>query len=577
MTTWHSVTAIGRVTAAFVLGLFLWAGSAQAQDCEATEYQRIQGPPNSAFGGTLAISAAAGGDVALVGAHREEVEKSDEILTDAGAAYFLRYVGGTWVEEQRVESPPPKGPTANSYFGRAVAVRGDLAIITEMNEHQSDRGAAYGYHFDRDTETWVVEDPPLTPEELPDGSMFGISAAIDETGTVAVIGAFKENGDVNGAAYVYRRVGQEWRLEQRLTGDGGWFGYDVGISGDTLVVMASYPPPGNPGAHVYRYSGDTWEPEGNKLVPAGAILSAGKCAISGDMILLGGPLVDGNAGAAFVFCRGGGNWSERYKISAPSGGLFGIAVALDQNVALIGANRVGGDVGEAYAYVLSCGGYGNRANLLPFEGSNLYGAAVALNHGWGVVGEEITGDERGDDAYFYNPISDCNYNDRVDICEDDPCPPVPVTVLPETVEVTRGVAVEGGLEDLFDSDNRYIAVEARRATEIAAPSVEIEVGGTSPVEQAVEISFTLEAACSGAPAIQSVKFFNFRDGVWEVMDERDAPPLDEVLTIDVTDDPDRFIEPGTGSVLCRIGYLDFGVTFPSWRGRYDQVLWTVSP
>lgn len=150
------------------------------------------------------------------------------------------------------------------------------------------------------------------------------------------------------------------------------------------------------------------------------------------------------------------------------------------------------------------------------------------------------------------------------------------TVLPTRFTVTRGVQTGGGLPDLFFSDNAYVDVQARRPTEIAAASVELEVEGTSPTETPSSLKFVLEAGQSGDPVIQRIELFNFQSGQWEVVDERAAPFADATVTISISTNARRFVQPGTRLVRARVGFHDRGVTFISWGARYDVTKWEVS-
>ncbi|GIV01471.1 MAG: hypothetical protein KatS3mg015_0301 [Fimbriimonadales bacterium] len=149
-------------------------------------------------------------------------------------------------------------------------------------------------------------------------------------------------------------------------------------------------------------------------------------------------------------------------------------------------------------------------------------------------------------------------------------------VLPSQFTVTRGVLTSGGLTDLFFSDDSYVNVEARRPTEVAAASVEIEVEGTAPSGTASSLTFVLEAASSGAPVRQRIELFNYQSGQWEQVDERNATFADTTVEIPVTSNATRFIQPGTRQMRARIGFHDRGVTFVNWGARYDQVRWLVA-
>ena len=149
-------------------------------------------------------------------------------------------------------------------------------------------------------------------------------------------------------------------------------------------------------------------------------------------------------------------------------------------------------------------------------------------------------------------------------------------VFPDSFEVTRGVLASGGLADLLASDDAYVTVDALRSTDISASSVEIEITGTSPTDTPSAIAFTAEAASSGDPANQVIDLFNYDSGEWERLDARAATSDDQTVTVNVTTDAGRFVENGTGEMKVRVGFLDLGVTFVSWDGRFDVTFWTVA-
>ncbi|GIV02247.1 MAG: hypothetical protein KatS3mg015_1077 [Fimbriimonadales bacterium] len=144
-------------------------------------------------------------------------------------------------------------------------------------------------------------------------------------------------------------------------------------------------------------------------------------------------------------------------------------------------------------------------------------------------------------------------------------------------EVLRGLQLGGNLQSLeFAEDNRVV-VEARRPTEVAAPSVEIEVRGSTTHATPSEIRFVYEGAATGAPVLQRIQFFNYQTNSWETVDERDATGSDSLTVVSIVTNPARFVQPGTGAMKARIQYHDRGVTFVSWGGQFDQVVWSVTP
>jgi hypothetical protein len=146
-------------------------------------------------------------------------------------------------------------------------------------------------------------------------------------------------------------------------------------------------------------------------------------------------------------------------------------------------------------------------------------------------------------------------------------------VLADSFTVTRGVRTSGTVQDLHFSDDSYLNVEARRPTEVAAASVEIEVQGTATSQNPSSLKIVVEAASSGAPVRQRIEAYNFATGTWEQIDERDGAQADTTLTLTLTGNLSRFVEPGTRRLRVRIGYHDRGVTFLNWGGRFDVVKW----
>jgi hypothetical protein len=145
---------------------------------------------------------------------------------------------------------------------------------------------------------------------------------------------------------------------------------------------------------------------------------------------------------------------------------------------------------------------------------------------------------------------------------------------PDSLEVTRGLHVEGDRFTLVDSDDQYVIVSAIRQNELAAASAEIEVGGTVPATDPFELRFTVEAATTGEPTKQEIHFYNFDSDTWERVDQRDGTGEDQMVTVSVNTNPGRFID-AKGQVLARVGFVDFGVTFVNWAGRFDTAYWSV--
>lgn len=171
-------------------------------------------------------------------------------------------------------------------------------------------------------------------------------------------------------------VAQEAYVKASNTNLGDGFGDSIAVSGDTLVVGASSEDGGVGGvgadenddsainagaAYVYVRQGTSWA---QQVYLKPAVIGAGdffgsRVAIDGDTIVVGAPEEDSNAtgiggdasddsrfasGAAYVFVRNGGVWTQQAYLKASNTGIndrFGCAVAISGDTIAIGARGEG--------------------------------------------------------------------------------------------------------------------------------------------------------------------------------------------------------------------------------------------
>jgi FG-GAP repeat len=199
------------------------------------------------------------------------------------------------------------------------------------------------------------------------------------------------------------------------------FGISVAVSGDTIAVGAtgessnavgvngnqnSYLSGGSGAAYVFVRSSGTWSQQAYlKASNTGARDSFGtSVAASGDTVVVGAPLEDssavgvngdqtnnlsGDSGAAYVFVRSGGNWSQQAYLKASNtrpSNKFGTSVAVSGDSVVIGAGYESGNIfgmdgngadnnsGAAYVFVRSSGGMWNQQAYLK---ASYTGAGVA--------------------------------------------------------------------------------------------------------------------------------------------------------------------------------------------------------
>jgi FG-GAP repeat len=335
------------------------------------------------FGSPVVVS----GDTVVVGAGSEDSNatgvngnQTDNSATDAGAAYVFVRNGATWSQQAYLKA---SNTDAGDAFG-AVAVSGDTVVVgadlessnaTGINGDQTDNSATEAgaaYVFVRNGATWSQQ-AYLKASNTDAGDFFGVRVAV--SGDTVVVGAVFEDGNTTGingdqtdnsatdagAAYVFVRNGATWSQQAYLkasnTDAGDAFGFSVAISGDAMVVGASFEASNATGVN------------GNQ-----ADNSAGQ------------------AGAAYVFVRDGTTWSQQAYLKASNtdaGDFFGDSVAVSGDTVVVGAahesssatgvngdqtNNSAASAGAAYIFT----GLGGIAPIIP-----LLNISTRLNVGTG--------------------------------------------------------------------------------------------------------------------------------------------------------------------------------------------------
>jgi len=419
---------------------------------------------NTGAADNFGFSVAIDGDTVVVGAYGESSNstgvngtQSDNSANYAGAAYVFVRSSGTWSQQAYLKA---SNTEANDSFGLSVAISGDTVVVgaplessnsTGVNGTQSDNSASNAgaaYVFVRTSGNWRQQ-AYLKASNTEAIDSFGYSVAI--SGDTLVLGAYAESSNATGvngtqsdnsafgagAAYVFVRSSgsgtwsQQAYLKASNTGAGDYYGSSVAISGNTVVVGAYYEASNATGvngtesnnsvsaagaAYVFVRIAGTWSQQ--------AYLKASNTeandffgysvAISGDTVVVGAVGEDGNAtgvngkesnnsasaaGAAYVFVRSSGTWTQQAYLKASNTGAndeFGVLVAISGDTVVVGAyaedsnaNVVNGtqtnnsatDAGAAYVFVRSSGTWSQRAYLKASnsEAGDFFGVSVAIS------------------------------------------------------------------------------------------------------------------------------------------------------------------------------------------------------
>jgi len=295
-------------------------------------------------------------------------------------------------------------------LGIAVDVDGDTFVVGAPGNGSDGVGAGAAYVFVRDGAGWAFQQR-LAPTDAAAGRGFGAAVALD--GDTVVVGA-PGSASNTGAAYVFVRVGTVWAQQDKLTAGadsalGDEFGAAVAVDGETALIGSPLDDDfGDASGSAYAFvrAGAVWS-EQDKLTPFVGVASQelGRAvALYGETALLGAPgdAENGtNAGAAFVFTRVNGIWSERAKLTASDGEAWdelGLAVALDGGTSYIAArgdDDVDEDAGAVYVFNGSDALWGEGDKITASDGASYdaFGSSVDA------VGEVlIVGASADDDA-----------------------------------------------------------------------------------------------------------------------------------------------------------------------------------
>ncbi len=202
----------------------------------------------------------------------------------------------------------------------------------------------------------------LKASNTEESDLFGNAMSV--SGDTLAIGAYKEDSNAtgvngnqadnsatdSGAVYIFTRAGGVWTQQAYLkasnTEAGDYFGWDVSLFGDTLVVTARYEDSNATGVN------------GNQTDNSAA-----------------------NSGAAYVFTRTAGVWSQQAYLKASNteaGDEFGAHVSISDDTIIVGAlfedsnavgingdevNNLNTDSGAAYVFTRTAGVWSQQAYL----------------------------------------------------------------------------------------------------------------------------------------------------------------------------------------------------------------------
>lgn len=341
----------------------------------ATGFERISQGDAARTDDFLGRSVSTDGTRIAAGVPEHDNTSGSATIGGAGAIAIFERVAGMWTRTALLTASD--AATAD-VLGECVALDGELLIASAANVGLLTpapwTGAAYV--FERGPSGWAQRTKlvPPNPSEFMEA---GLASAIDaETRTAVVAARLDDDAATDaGSVSVYREIGGSWTHAQELHAPdalpGDAFGYRVAIDGDVLAIAT-------PATDVIAEStGSVYVFERMKrgagpFVFRAKLMAADAAyrdrfgtsvAVDGSTIVVGAVGDDnlppgGDQGAAYVFRRTAGSWTQTAKLVAgdrqPLDGLGASVSVLEQTDGTlrvaVGASSASQGAGAVYVF-----------------------------------------------------------------------------------------------------------------------------------------------------------------------------------------------------------------------------------
>jgi len=361
------------------------------------------------------VSVSADGNTAIVGATGDN--------NRLGAVWVFTRTGSVWTQQgNKIAGSGAVGSTVDQGGAVSLSADGNTAIVGAYGDN-SEIGATWVF-----TRTGAVGSQQGNKLVGTGGVSFGDqgrSCAISADGSTIIIGGPYDNG-YKGAAWIFIRSASTWTQQgNKLVGSGAtatsYQGSSVSLSadGNTALVGGSGDAGGMGAAWVFVRNGGIWSQQ-SKLFGTGAVGSANQgssvsISADGNTALVGAFADNGYAGAAWVFTRSGSVWTQQGGKIVGSGAVgiaeqgYSVSLSSDGSIAIIGGDRDNGYVGAAWVFSRSGGIWTQQGNKMVGTGgvgTNIsQGKSVAIS-GDGktvIVGGQVDNNGIGASWVFYNP------------------------------------------------------------------------------------------------------------------------------------------------------------------------------
>ena len=348
------------------------------------------GVVGNAWQGT-SVSISADGNTAIIGGPHDS--------SNVGAAWIWTRSGGVW-SQQGTKLVGAGAVSTSNDLGQGISVAisadGNTVIVGGL---QDSAGTGAAWVWTRTGGIWSQQGTKLVGTGAAGTAEQGQSVSLSADGNTAIVGGPFDSSYV-GAAWVWTRSGGIWTQQGgKLVGSDATLrsfqDYSVSLSADGNTAIVGGPFDNNNGgaAWIWTRSGGVWSQQGNKLFAPGAISTAYQgiaVSLSGDgnTAMVGGYTDNSNAGAVWVWTRSGAVWTQQGSKLVGSGAAGpayqGVSVSLsfDGDSAIVGGNGDNGGIGAAWIFTRSAGAWSQQGSKLVGTGSagtSSQGVSVSLS------------------------------------------------------------------------------------------------------------------------------------------------------------------------------------------------------
>ncbi len=252
-------------------------------------------------------------------------------------------------------------------FSVAISSDGNTAV---MGGYADNNNAGAAWVFTRSGGAWTQQGPKLVGADTIGAAFQGISVAISSDGNTIMIGGPQDNNSA-GAVWVFSRSGGVWTQHgTKLVGTGSQYGAGQGNSvaissdGNTAIEGGVFDETFTGATWVFTRSGNVWTQQGPKLVGTGFLQSpyqGSSVAISsdGNTAIVGGIGDNFGVGAAWIFARSGGVWTQQGSKLLGTGAVGhsnqgnSVAISPDGNTVFVGGPEDNTYEGGVWVYTRS--------------------------------------------------------------------------------------------------------------------------------------------------------------------------------------------------------------------------------